>query len=177
MFSVRSAKMYCKDDISKIPGYADAVSSSDFWEIHHILELTLQGEYAHSMKELIRMGMYYNRPYYELIFMPRKQHQKMHLHANNPVHKYTKETWKKHAIAMIGHYGWNRGKKWSASTKEKMRVAHTGLKHREESKRMISIANQKRYSAYKQYKSDGGMLNYNGFSRDIWPSIKEAQNG
>lgn len=48
------------------------------WCIHHRLELTLNGEYAHSTEELKRMNMYYNRPYFELIFLTRKEHNKLH---------------------------------------------------------------------------------------------------
>lgn len=48
------------------------------WCIHHRLELTLNGEYAHSTEELKRMDMYYNRPYYELIFLRYGEHIKLH---------------------------------------------------------------------------------------------------
>lgn len=39
------------------------------WVIHHRLEITLEGEFAHDVKDLERLGMYWKRPYYELIYM------------------------------------------------------------------------------------------------------------
>lgn len=48
------------------------------WCIHHRLELTINGEYAISKADLKRMGMYYHRPYFELIFMRNSEHSTMH---------------------------------------------------------------------------------------------------
>lgn len=48
------------------------------WVLHHRLECTIDGEFAHSAEELKRMGMYYNRPYYELIYLTRSEHSKLH---------------------------------------------------------------------------------------------------
>ena len=48
------------------------------WMLHHRLECTLDGEFAHSADELKRMGMYYNRPYYELIYLTHSEHSKLH---------------------------------------------------------------------------------------------------
>ncbi len=48
------------------------------WVIHHRLELTIDGSFAHSYKDLIRLDMYYNRPPYELIWMRRNEHSSMH---------------------------------------------------------------------------------------------------
>lgn len=75
--------MYCKDDISKIENYYNAVSDTEqIWDCHHRLEFTLDGEPAHTKDELIRMGMYYNRTYFELIFLPESEHMRLHS-ANN----------------------------------------------------------------------------------------------
>lgn len=72
-------KMYCKDDLSKIENYQEAVSDTENkWELHHRLELTLDGEFAHTQAELIRMNMYYHRPAFELIFMKEDEHHKLH---------------------------------------------------------------------------------------------------
>lgn len=48
------------------------------WHCHHRHELTLDGEFAHTKEDLIRMGMYYNRPYFELIFMSKVEHMRLH---------------------------------------------------------------------------------------------------
>jgi hypothetical protein len=48
------------------------------WMLHHRLECTLDGEFAHSAEELKRLDMYYNRPYYELIYLTNSEHSKLH---------------------------------------------------------------------------------------------------
>lgn len=85
----RSLKPICRDDISKIENYKEAVESKEFWECHLRLELTLDNELAHTKEELIRLGMYYNRPYYELIFLPRSYHMTLHRNAEE-THKFNK---------------------------------------------------------------------------------------
>lgn len=71
---------YCRcDEESKIENY-ELAKADNFrgWDIHHRLELTINDEYAHSKDELIRMNMYYDRPYYELIFLRHNEHTKLH---------------------------------------------------------------------------------------------------
>lgn len=71
--------IYCKDDVTKIENYAEAVADKTAtWHCHHRLELTLDGEHARTKQELIRMGMYYNRPHYELILLRPDVHSKIH---------------------------------------------------------------------------------------------------
>lgn len=75
---MRHFEKYCKDYI-KIENYTSALKDNfKGWVCHHRLELTINGEYAHNVKELIRLGMYYNRPPYELIFMRVTEHRKLH---------------------------------------------------------------------------------------------------
>ena len=73
-------KSYCKDDISKIENY-DLAKADNFegWVCHHRLELTPDGEFALSREQLKMHDMYYNRPYYELIFLRRSEHSKLHM--------------------------------------------------------------------------------------------------
>lgn len=79
MINEKYAKMYCKDDITKIENYQEAVNDKEnLWIIHHKLETTLDGEFAHKKKDLIRMCMYYQRPYFELVFLTQKDHRKVH---------------------------------------------------------------------------------------------------
>ena len=86
MFNIGSANEFCKDDITKIENYEQALNDKErTWDIHHRLELTLDGEFAHTPKELERLGMYRNRPYFELIFLTRSEHKK--LHNNTKKHK------------------------------------------------------------------------------------------
>lgn len=71
--------MYCKDDVSKIENYEKAVNdSSKIYEVHHRNELTLDGKFAHTKKDLIRMNMYYHRPCGELIFLTKEEHTSLH---------------------------------------------------------------------------------------------------
>ena len=78
MIFVKNAKKYCKDDISKIENYEEAINSSETWECHHRLEFTLNGEPAKTKEELIRLKMYWKRPYFELIFLSPSEHAKLH---------------------------------------------------------------------------------------------------
>lgn len=71
---------YCREgELEKIENFELAkVDNFEGWDIHHRLELTLDGEFAHSYKSLKRLGMYFNRPYFELIFIRSSEHMKLH---------------------------------------------------------------------------------------------------
>lgn len=66
-------------DILKTENY-DIAFTEGFknWDVHHRLEFTINGEYAHSAAELKRLGMYYRRPYFELIFLRHEEHTSLH---------------------------------------------------------------------------------------------------
>lgn len=79
MISKYWSKMYCRDGLEKIENYEQAISDKENkWAIHHRLEFTINGEFAHTKKELKRLGMYYHRPYFELIFMKSEDHKRLH---------------------------------------------------------------------------------------------------
>lgn len=79
MIAEYNARKYCKDDISKIENYEEAINDKEnIWECHHRLEFTLDGELAHTKKELERLRMYKKRPYFELIFLKEKDHNNLH---------------------------------------------------------------------------------------------------
>jgi hypothetical protein len=120
---------YCrKDEIEKIENYELAKNDPDeVWVIHHRLELTINGEFAHTQDELKRLGMFYHRPYYELIFLRRSEHQILHNSAlsDNTLNKHIKsatghvvsvETREKLRNARLGKEPWNKGKKLNYST-------------------------------------------------------------
>lgn len=69
---------YCSSDISEIEGYDEAINSDEMYELHHRLELTINGEFALGRKDLERFGMYWNRPPFELIFLKRDEHRRIH---------------------------------------------------------------------------------------------------
>lgn len=70
---------YCRNgEIERIEGYSDAIKDKRVWSCHHRLELTMDNKFARSSKDLKRLGMYYDRPYYELILLTRSDHAKLH---------------------------------------------------------------------------------------------------
>ena len=71
-------KKYC-DEIEKVENY-DLAKADNFkgWVVHHRLEISVNGEEVRTPDDLDRLGMYYHRPYFELIFMRRTDHQTMH---------------------------------------------------------------------------------------------------
>jgi len=80
MICERSVKYFVREgELEKIENYDKAIADkTQTWHCHHRLELTLDGEFACSMQDLKRMGMYYNRPYFELIFLTKAEHQTIH---------------------------------------------------------------------------------------------------
>lgn len=86
------AKAYCRDDISKIENYNEAVNDpTQSWHIHHRNELTLVGEFAHTAEDLQRMNMYYNRPSGELIFLTKAEHSRIHANRKALSHETRKK--------------------------------------------------------------------------------------
>lgn len=137
----KNLKGKCKDDISKIENYEQAINDKEnVWDCHHRLELTLEGEYAHSKEDLIRMDMYYNRPYFELIFMKQSEHLALHKKIR-PVTKSTREKIKK---ALTGrklseeHIQKLTSRTISFETRMKLSKSLAGRKLSEEHKHKIS---------------------------------------
>lgn len=113
-------KCYCTNP-KQIENYAFAISDDKhMWECHHRLEThfsdgTPRPRNAQlSKSELIALGMYYNRPAEELIFLTKPEHRK--LHSSTLGTKWTDEQRKKHSEIMKGrpNVGGDRiqGKKW-----------------------------------------------------------------
>lgn len=112
MISIKQATKYCKDDISRIENYQEAINDKEhMWCVHHRLEITLDGHYAHSQADLKRFGMFYKRPYFELIFLTLAEHR--HIHSilepnhgeNHP--SYGKPSWNKGKKGIMK--AWNKG--------------------------------------------------------------------
>lgn len=80
MINEQQAHKFCRDEISKIENYDKAIAdTTQTWELHHRLELTLDGEFALSREQLKMHDMYYNRPYYELIYLTPAEHRRLHM--------------------------------------------------------------------------------------------------
>lgn len=126
MINERYAKKYCRDDLAKIENYEKAIADkTQVWVCHHRLELTLDGEFALSHKQLKMHDMYYNRPYYELIFLTPSEHLRLHKKGKN--HPMYARTGKNHPFY---------GKHHSAETRRKMSESHKNIS--EETRRKIS---------------------------------------
>ena len=98
MISESQSRKFCRDDISKIENYDKAINDkTQTWDLHHRLELTLDGEFALTAAQLKMHDMYYNRPYYELIFLTRSEHIRMHNLSQSS------ETREKRVNSLIGH--------------------------------------------------------------------------
>ena len=79
MISERSAKLFCSEDIALIENYHEAISDEErMWEIHHRRECDSEGRTLFTHKQLVDMGLYFNRPAAELIFVTRSTHKKLH---------------------------------------------------------------------------------------------------
>lgn len=164
MINERYAHKFCRDDISKIENYDKAIAdASQTWHIHHRLELTLDGDFALTAEQLKMHDMYYNRPYYELIFLTQVEHVRLHMEGkNNPLYgkQLSDETRRKISEA-------KKGKQRSEDTRRKISEAHKGKYHSEETRRKISEAQVEIGVKYRIYKSNGGSMSYNEFRSSI----------
>ena len=116
-----SLKRYCSYGFEQIENYQQAAADGfKGWCIHHRLEFTVDGDLAHTSDSLKRLGMYYNRPYFELVFMTVKDHRRIH----NADEK-------------------RRGTLFKGTT------GHTGHRHTEEAKRKMSESHRKNKEAHR----------------------------
>ena len=135
---------FCKEP-EKIENYEKALKDNfKGWECHHRLEThNSDGERRLvdiTKKELIALGMYYNRPAEELIFLTRSEHdafRKGKHHSEETKEKMREAKKGKHlseehknkiAETLKGNIPWNKGKRLSEETKEKMREAKKGMR-------------------------------------------------
>lgn len=95
--SRKNARKYCRNDISKIEGYEEAMMADEKYSCHHVLE------YLYSSEELKKMNMYFGVHENFLIWMPFSVH-----HNNCVLHKSRMEHNKKFGTV---YKVWNRGRK------------------------------------------------------------------
>ena len=155
-------KRYCKD-YQNIENY-EAAKKDNFkgWECHHRLEThTSDGERRLvdiTKKELIALGMYYNRPAEELIFLTVKEHSvfKKGKPTWNKGKKMSAEYCRKNSESHKGKNTWSKGKPKSEETRRRMSGSKKGRytgennsfygkHHSEESKKKMSKANKGRH--------------------------------
>lgn len=151
MINEKYAKRFCKEDISKIENYDKAIADDNkTWHCHHRLELTLDGEPALSRDQLKMHDMYYNRPYYELIFLTPAEHRRLHRKGE----KHSEESRRKMSESKKGRIfseehrrslsEVRKGKHHSEETKQKMSESHKGRTFSEDSRRKMSEAAKNR---------------------------------
>lgn len=136
----KDIKYICKD-FTKIENYEKAVKDTRrMWECHHRLETHNSDGERRSVdilhSELIALGIYYDRPPEELIFLTKKEHDRLHSKGK----KRSDEIGKRISRT-------KKGKPMSEETKRKQVEAHKGKKHgpmSEETKRKISEAQKDR---------------------------------
>ena len=109
-------KCYCKD-YQYIENYEKAKADNfKGWDCHHRLETHISDggrrEVDITVAELKALGMYYNRPAKELIFLTKSEHRSLHMNSeNNPMRN--EDTRKKASEA-------HKGKHLSEETRKKM---------------------------------------------------------
>lgn len=141
MINEKQAKIYCKEDISKIKNYDKAITdTTQTWHCHHMTETW----WNCSKQELIDNECYYNRKACELIFLTPSEHNKLHSKGKNlsaetrikisEANKgkkrkpFTEEHRRKLSEAHKGKSTWNKGKKniFSEDTLKKLSEVHKG---------------------------------------------------
>ena len=166
MINFKYANKFCRDDLSKIENYEQAIADkTKTWDLHHRLELTLDGEFALTRDQLKMHDMYYNRPYYELIFLTHAEHMRLHNTVNalsadnkrnrserNKGNHHSEESRRKISESHIGHSvseetkkkisKANKGKIRSEESRRKMSESHIGHSVSEETKKKISEAHK-----------------------------------
>ena len=171
MINESQSRKFCRDDISKIENYEEAINDkTQTWDLHHRLELTLDGEFALTVSQLKMHDMYYNRPYYELIFLTPAEHRRLHnMNMSEETRRKMSEAQKGEKNHFFGKHlseehrkklseakkGENHplfGKHHSEETRKKMSEAQKGKKHgpmSEEHRRKISESVKRRFAEAK----------------------------
>lgn len=167
MINIKSAKRFC-EDVSSIENYDEAVAdTTTMYAVHHRLETHkykdrkreewVERDESIPKSELIALGLYYNRPAKELVFMTQLEHKKLHnrlisgetrirlSHIRKGKH-HTEETKRKIGEAGKGRPAWNKGKVGvSEETRQKLSKAKKGKTLTDEHKRKIAEANKHRH--------------------------------
>lgn len=128
MINIAMASAYCCDDISLIENYNEAINDKEqTWQCHHRLEI--HGNIILSAKDLKDNDLYYNRPAYELIFLTKNEHIRLH---NRNKSENTKNRFYN---SMVGRTSPRKGVHLSNEIKEKIsnglkghKAANTGKK-------------------------------------------------
>lgn len=177
MISESKAKRFCKDDLSKIENYDKAISdTTQTWDLHHRLELTIDGEFAMTVAQLKMHDMYYNRPYYELIFLTPSEHRRMHMKCkigeNHP--RYGKHISEEHRRKICES---NRRRTVTDETIKKMSASHKGRTVTDETRRKLSESLKGRTLSEETRRKMSEARKGNHLSEETRKKISEANKG
>ncbi len=111
MFSKKQAVAYCCEPIDTIQGFKEATESLEKYHIHHRFE-----DMGLSRKDLMELGLLYNRPACELVFMNGREHNRTHS-TRDLSDKYKQTLWGK------GHVP-----EFTAEHRQHISEAKTGVK-------------------------------------------------
>lgn len=161
-----NVKRFCCDDISLIENYNEAINDdSQVWSCHHRLETHYSdgrrrsGEKDLLIQDLINLGLYYNRPAKELIFLTNSEHAKVHQKTRDE--RYTKDSeikrinsinefWSSDESAELKRQrseqlrNHNVNTVMSPETREKLRVSHLRENLSDETLKRMSEASKNR---------------------------------
>lgn len=117
-----------------IENYEEAVNDkTQVWDCHH------RNEKYYTKKDLIKMGLYFDCPPCELIFLTHKEHRQAHKYCAEEA-----ERRRKLSNTMSGDKSHCYGKHLSEETRIKISLGNKGKVFSEESKRKMSEAAKRR---------------------------------
>lgn len=145
----KRAYMYCREDLSLIENYDKAINdSTQIWRCHHRLEIQDEGKIIYTSKQLENLGLYYNRPASELIFLTLSEHNKLHGKYMPKERRDRMNAALKGRVPTAEHrLHLSQALKGRKQTEEQRKInsdSHKGIKCTEEAKKKIS-KNSKRY--------------------------------
>ena len=110
---------FCREDISLIQNYDKAINdNTQTYDCHHRLGSIIP------TKKLIEMGLYWNRPASELIFLTHSEHTSLH-HKNKPLSQEHKHKLSK---SLKGREVWNKGLTLPQQTNESNKKRSDSMK-------------------------------------------------
>ena len=78
MICIQTVKDFCKN-FTEIENYDKAIAdTTQTWQCHHRLEISPTGKHISRIR-LTELGLYYNRPANEFIFLTESEHKKLHM--------------------------------------------------------------------------------------------------
>ncbi len=145
----KRAYMYCCEDLSLIENYDKAINDSNqIWRCHHRLEIQDEGKIIYTPQQLESLGLYYNRPASELIFLTLSEHNTLHArYVPEERNRKRSETLKGRIPSSEHRKHLSEALKGRKQTEEQRKInsdCHKGIKHKEETKEKLS-ENSKRY--------------------------------